>query len=127
MQNKEDLVRTIKKWVELDTSIREFQKKSSILKKQKAELGKNLINCMRENTIDCVKITGGELLYKKKVAKQPLTRKLIDQLLGKYYEHDLAEAEKLKEFLQENRVNRTTESITRKETAVAPNPDPVTI
>jgi hypothetical protein len=118
MENKNELVQTIKTWVNLDNQIRELNKKCSTLKKQKAAIGLSLVDCMRTNTIDCVKITGGELLYKKKTTKQPLGKKLMYDLLVNYFPKNSDDAEKLKAYFEENRIDRTTEKIVRKETAV---------
>jgi hypothetical protein len=126
MQNKDELVSAIRSWVSLDNEIRAFQKELSARRKQKAQIGKVLVDTMRGHTIDCVEISGGKLLYSKKVTKKPLSRKLIDELIGKYYHDDPSQSEDLKAFLQENRDSVTKEVIIRKDSGVC-KPVPATI
>jgi hypothetical protein len=117
MQSKDELVAAIRQWVTLDNEIRALQREMSTRRTRKTELGKTLLDTMRGHTIDCVEIAGGKLLYKKRVTKRPLTRKLVDELISQYYENDLVQCERLKSFMQDHRGEVVVESIVRKETA----------
>ena len=53
------------------------------------------------------------MLYEKNV-KKPITKKVLLNILAKYFEGDIEKAEEANEFILNNREEITKESITRK-------------
>jgi len=111
---KEQLVKTIKEWVKLDNEIRVIKKEEKQRKDEKKKMSENLIKIMRENEIDCFDIKDGQICYSKKSIKKPITKKVLIDILSKYYNGDLLKASEVNEFILENREETTKETIVRK-------------
>ena len=114
METKEQLVKTIREWVRLDNEIRSLQKEQNKRKTDKKNLSNSLITIMRSNEIDCFDINDGQIIYCKKNVKKPITKKILLEILQKYYDGDLLKAVELNDFILSNREETTRESITRK-------------
>jgi hypothetical protein len=113
---KEQLVKTIKEWVKLDNEIRVIKKEEKQRKDEKKKMSENLIKIMRENEIDCFDIKDGQICYSKKSIKKPITKKVLIDILSKYYNGDLLKASEVNDFILENREETTKETIVRKMT-----------
>jgi hypothetical protein len=111
---KEQLVKTIKEWVKLDNEIRVIKKEEKQRKDEKKKMSENLIKIMRENEIDCFDIKDGQICYSKKSIKKPITKKVLIDILSKYYNGDLLKASEVNDFILENREETTKETIVRK-------------
>jgi hypothetical protein len=114
METKDQLVKTIRDWVRLDNEIRILQKEQSKRKNAKKALSDSLIEVMKINEIDCFDINDGQILYNKKNVKKPLTKKMLLDVLQKYYHGDLLKALEVNDFILKNREETLKESITRK-------------
>lgn len=115
MENTKDiLVKNIRQWVKLDNEIRALKKEENIRKNEKKEITNTLIDVMKNNEIDCIDIKDGQLCYTKKNVKKPITKKVLLNILSKYFEGDIDKAEDVNEFILNNREEVTKESITRK-------------
>ena len=110
-ETKEQLVTIIKEWVKLDNDIRKLQKEVSIRKKDKAKMSNELMNVMKQNEIDCFDLKEGQILYTKKNVKKPITKKILIEILGKYYNGDYMKASEVNDFIMNNRVEVVKESI----------------
>jgi hypothetical protein len=113
MDNKELLVENIKEWVSIDNEVRELKKQEKIRKKRQEELSKNLMEIMKSNEIDEIDINKGKIVYKKKNVKKPITKKVLLEILSKYYKGDLTSASRLNTFIMDNREETTVETISR--------------
>mgnify|MGYP001411591537 CR=1 FL=1 len=111
---KEVLVKNIRQWVKLDNEIRALKKEENIRKNEKKEINSNLIEIMKNNEIDCIDIKDGQLCYIKKNVKKPITKKVLLNILSKYFEGDIEKAEEANDFILNNREEVIKESITRK-------------
>ena len=111
---KEVLVKNIRQWVKLDNEIRALKKEENIRKNEKKEINSNLIEIMKYNEIDCIDIKDGQLCYIKKNVKKPITKKVLLNILSKYFEGDIEKAEEANDFILNNREEVIKESITRK-------------
>jgi hypothetical protein len=111
---KEQLILIIKDWVKNDNEIRELQKQQNIRKNHKKNLTKQLMEVMKNNEIDCFDINDGQIQYKKKSSKKPITKKTLLTVLGTFYNGDISKVEELNKFIMDNREERSTESIIRK-------------
>ena len=115
MENTKDIiVKNIRQWVKLDNEIRALKKEENIRKNEKKEISNTLIDVMKNNEIDCIDIKDGQLCYTKKNVKKPITKKVLLNILSKYFEGDIDKAEDVNEFILNNREEVTKESITRK-------------
>jgi hypothetical protein len=111
---KEQLILIIKDWVKSDNEIRELQKKLNIHKKQKKNFTNQLMEVMKNNKIDCFDINDGQIQYKKKSSKKPITKKTLLTVLSTFYNGDITKVEELNKYIMDNREEKSTESIIRK-------------
>ena len=115
MDNTKDiLVKNIRQWVKLDNEIRALKKEENNRKNEKKEISNTLIDVMKNNEIDCIDIKDGQLCYTKKNVKKPITKKVLLNILSKYFEGDIDKAEDVNEFILNNREEVTKECLTRK-------------
>lgn len=114
MENKEQLVKYIKEWVKKDNEIRTLQNEVNIRKVEKKTLSSSLMKIMKEQEIDCFDINDGQISYSKKNIKKPISKKLLLNLLSKYYNGDSTKANDLNNYILENREETIKETIHRK-------------
>ena len=114
METKENLIKTIKEWVRLDNEIRTLQKEQIQRKNEKKKVSTLLMETMKKNEIDCFDIKDGQICYNKKNVKKPITKKVLMNVLSKYFKGDLLKASELNEFIIDNREEIVKETIVRK-------------
>ena len=114
METKDQLIQTIRKWVQIDNDIRALQKEQVQRKNEKKKLSNDLMEVMRKNEIDCVDLKDGQLIYTKKSVKKPLTQKMLLSVLSSYYDGNALKASELSNFIMDNREEVIKESIMRK-------------
>jgi hypothetical protein len=115
MDEKEILVGTIKKWIKLDNEIKQLQSEQSKRKKIKKELNSTLVNIMKKNNIDNIDTKDGtSIMYSEKTVKKPITKKLLSDILAKFYNGDIEKADELNNFILDNRETVTKDVIERK-------------
>lgn len=114
METKEELVRSIREWISLDSEIAKLQSQLKDKRAQKKRNSEQLVNTMKTNNIDCFDINGGAILYKRSVVKKPLTGKTMLPLLESYFSESNVKAEDLTKYLLDNRVQKVTETVRRK-------------
>ena len=113
-ETKEQLVNIIKEWVKLDNEMRQLQSEMLSRKKEKAKMSTQLIDVMKQNEIDCFDLKDGQLLYTKKNVKKPITKKVLLNILSKYYKGDYMKACEVNDFILSNREEVTHETIVHK-------------
>ena len=113
METKDLLIKTIKEWVKLDNEMRELQKQQTTRKVEKKRISEILIQTMRKNEIDCFDINDGQIIYDKKNVKKPITKKVLFDILSKYYKGDSDKATDMQTYIMENREEVFKESIVR--------------
>jgi hypothetical protein len=114
METKEELKNTIREWVKIDNEIKTLQREQSIRKNDKKKLSSSLIEIMKKNEIDCFDIKDGQIIYNKKNVKKPITKKMLLEILEKYYKDDLLKANDVNNFILNNREEKIQEEIVRK-------------
>ena len=114
METKEQLILTIREWVRLDNEIRKLQKEQLNRKNEKKSLSTSLLQTMKNNNIDCFDINDGQLVYSKTNVKKPITKKILLELLARYYQGDLLKATDINDFILNNREDIVKETIVRK-------------
>jgi len=114
METKGELVEIIRNWVQVDNEIRALQKEINTRKNDKKKTSLLLIDTMKNNEIDCFDIKNGQIQYVKKNVKKPMTKKVLFDVLSKYYEGDYMKANNMRDYILENREESTKETISRK-------------
>jgi 5'-3' exonuclease len=113
-ETKEQLVNIIKEWVKIDNELRKLQTEILARKKEKAKMSTKLIDIMKQNEIDCFDLKDGQLLYTKKNVKKPITKKVLLNILNKYYKDDYMKACEVNDFILSNREEVVHETIIHK-------------
>lgn len=114
VETKEHLVKMIRDWVRLDNEIKNLQKEQLSRKNDKKKITDSLIEVMKKNEIDCFDINDGQIFYSRKNVKKPITKKMLLDILGKYYDGDFLKASEVNSFILNNREEETKEVIVRK-------------
>jgi hypothetical protein len=114
IDTKEQLVKIIKEWVKNDNDIRLLQKEIKKRKIEKKQISDKLMEVMKSNEIDVFDINDGQIQYSKRTVKKPITKKMLMDILSKYYDGDFMKANELNTFILDNREVQTKETITRK-------------
>ena len=114
MENKQQLIDSIKDWVKLDNEIRKLQSEITSRKNEKKNVSTKLMQTMNANNIDCFDIKDGQLCYTKRNVKKPITKKGLFDILTKYYNGDLMQATQVNEYIIENREEVVKETLVRK-------------
>ena len=114
MENKEQLIQTIKNWVKIDNEMHVLQRELQNRKNEKKKISTVLIETMRTNEIDCFDIKDGQIVYVKKNVKKPINQKSLFSILSLYFEDAPLKANELNEFIQNNREEVVKEDIKRK-------------
>lgn len=114
MSDKEILVENIRKWVKIDNEIKELKKLQNERKNTQKELSTLLMETMKQNDIDMFNMKQGTLHYKQNKIKKPITKKMLQDVLLKYYNNDLAKATDIHEFILDNREEIVKEKLVHK-------------
>ena len=114
IDTKEQLVKIIKEWVKNDNEIRLLQKETRKRRLEKKQISARLMEVMKSNEIDVFDINDGQIQYSKKTVKKPITKKILMDILSKYYNGDFMKANELNTFILDNREEQTRETIMRK-------------
>ena len=114
MENKQQLIDSIKNWVKLDNEIRKIQTELSTRKNEKKKVSSKLMETMNSNDIDCFDIKDGQLCYNKRSVKKPITKKGLFDILTKYYKGDVTQATEINEYIIDNREEVVKETLVRK-------------
>jgi hypothetical protein len=122
MENKQQLIDSIKDWVKLDNEIRKLQSEITTRKNEKKSVSTKLMETMNANNIDCFDIKDGQLCYNKRSVKKPITKKGLFDILTKYYNGDLMQATQVNEYIIENREEVVKETLVRKMAKDVANP-----
>ena len=109
----DDLKQFIRDWVKIDNEIRHLQKEQNSRKVEKKKLNIRLMEIMKNNKIDFFELNDGEIIYKKKNVKKPITQKALLNILSSYFEGDMERVGELNKYILENRETVINESIIR--------------
>jgi hypothetical protein len=103
METKEQLIQNIKSWVKIDNDIRLLNTELAKRKIEKKKISELLMETMKTNEIDVFDINDGRIIYSKRTVKKPVTKKMLLEILSKYYEGDMEEAQNVNNFILDNR------------------------
>ena len=116
METKDQLVNSIRDWIQIDNEMRSLQERLKVLRNQKKENTGNLVNVMKSNEIDCFDINDGKLIYAKTKVKKAINKDYLLKTLTTYFEDNSEKAAQLSKFLLDQREENIKESIRRKMT-----------
>lgn len=114
MDTKDQLVSSIRDWIQVDNEMRSLQERMKKLRKSKKDITGSLVDVMKTNEIDCFDINDGKLIYSKTRVKKPINKDYLNKTLTMFFENDKEKVEQLSKFLLEQREEKITESIRRK-------------
>ena len=72
---KQDLIETVKKWVQLDNQLKQLNTMSKKIRNDKKIHNQKMIEIMKAHEIDNVELKDGQIQYKKYTKREPLTQK----------------------------------------------------
>jgi len=99
MSTKDKVIDDIKQWVKLDNEMKELKKLHNERKATQTLLSQSIMNTMKENKIDMFNMKQGSIHYKKNRIKKPITKKMLQDVLLKYYNNDLAKATDINDYI----------------------------
>jgi hypothetical protein len=114
MDTKEELVKHIRGWIQIDNDISALQKQMKTLREDKKNLTASLVDVMKSNEIDCFDINDGKLIYAKSKYKKPINKKSLADALQSYFKDDSEMAQEVSEYILNSREETIKESIKRK-------------
>ena len=113
INNKNDLVENIKRWVIIDSQLKIINEKTKRLRNMKHELTENICNFKSKNNIDnTVKISDGELRFYEKKEYNQLTFGYIEKSLANIIP-DKSQVDYIINYLKENRETSVSTDIRR--------------
>ena len=113
INNKNDLVENIKRWVIIDSQLKIINEKTKKLRNMKHELTENICNFKSKNNIDnTVKISDGELRFYEKKEYNQLTFGYIEKSLANIIP-DKSQVDYIINYLKENRETSVSTDIRR--------------
>lgn len=116
MNTKDQLVHTVKEWIQLEQEIKVLQKELKQRRETKKDLTKVLIETMKTNEIDCFDMTNGKIIYTKNKVRAPISKNHLMSSITNYFKNtDDETAQALTNFILESREVKTTDKIRLKE------------
>ena len=100
---KEDLIQTVRQWVQIDNQIRQMNKMLKKLKEDKKSHNAHMIEIMKSYSIDNFELKDGQIQYKKYKSRETLTQKKLLEILSKHPQLQQEQAQLLNEFVFDNR------------------------
>jgi len=114
MNLSSETINNIREWVKIDNEMRALKQEISNRKKKKDQISNSLIDTMKQNEIDSVNINNGKIEFTKRKTKKPISKKLLQNILTKYYKEDTNKANEVNEYILSNREETTKDIIVRK-------------
>jgi len=115
MTTKEELVETIKLWLDADIEIKRVQQNIKNKRKEKKFLAEKLVTVMKSNEIDCFDLSEGKILYTKTKVKTALSKKYLLGCLDKYFSQNSdISSDEVCNFILDNREVKENENIRHK-------------
>jgi len=102
--DKEQLLGTVKMWIELDDEIKSLQKQLRDKKNIKKQATTNLVETMKSHEIDCFEIGhGNKLVYSQRKTKKPLSKKHLLTSLSAYFKGNAEQVKELSKIIMTTR------------------------
>jgi hypothetical protein len=106
----------LKRWVEMDESLRALKEEERELRAQQKELEPAIMEFMRESEKTKLNLakSGISLELVTKTQKQPVSMRNLTGFLTNFFEGDVVKANSATRFVDSQRASRTTEHLVRK-------------
>ena len=104
----------MKKWVQIDNEMRQLREELNKRKKLKDNISLTLLTSMKEHNIDTFDLNDGKIEYATRKTKKPISKKMLLNILSKYYNGDNKKTNELNQFILDNREETVKDIITRK-------------
>jgi len=115
--DKQQLLYSVKSWIDIDDTIRDLQREIREKRKEKKELTETLVTTMKSNDIDCFELgQGNKLLYTQHKIKKPLSKKHLLTCLTSYFSGNTMDAQNLGTYIMNSRQVNIKDKIKRKTT-----------
>lgn len=109
--NQQEVIERIKGWLEIENQISLLSAKLRELRKEKKSINEDLMGIMKDNEIDCFDCNSGKIMYTRNNVKKSINKKYLHDILTKYCQNDSMEAERICNYIMENRIIETKENI----------------
>jgi len=114
MENREQLVKVLKEWFELEKEIAILQNELKLRKIKKKKMAISLVGVMKSNEIDAFDVAGGRIVHKKTKSKAAITKKSLVCILGEYFKDSPDTVDELSKFIHSRREEKVTDTIQTK-------------
>lgn len=115
MQGNELLMTKVKEWMEKDNAMKKLSKEMKVLREEKKELTKSLVEIMKKKDVDVFDLQEhGKLLYTKSKVKSSLSKKHLLTSLSTYFKDDQQKIQELAQHILDSRNETVKEVIKRK-------------
>lgn len=111
---KDQIIQSVKKWVQIDNEMRQLREELNKRKKLKDNISLTLLTSMKEHNIDTFDLNDGKIEYATRKTKKPISKKMLLNILSKYYNGDNKKTNELNQFILDNREETVKDIITRK-------------
>jgi len=111
---KEDLIQTVKKWVQLDNQIKQVNTMLKKLRSEKKEHNEQMITMMKASQIDNLELKDGQIQYKKYSKRESLTQKKLLEILSNHPQLQSEQVQMLNEYVFNNRKMVEKDVVVRK-------------
>lgn len=109
--NQQEVIESIKGWLEIENQISLLSAKLRELRKEKKRINEDLMGIMKDNEIDCFDCNSGKIMYTKNNVKKSINKKYLNDILTQYCQNDSMEAERICNYIMDNRIIETKENI----------------
>ena len=114
MNIDENVIASIKNWVKIDNEMRTLKEEIAKRKKIKDNITNDLLNIMKSKNIDSFNINTGKIEFIQRKTKKPISKKLLLDILSKYYKGDTNKVNELNTFILDNREETSKELLIHK-------------
>ena len=114
MNIDESVINSIKQWVKIDNEMRTLKQELSNRKKARDLISNGLLSVMKDEGIDSFNINTGKIEFVQKKTKKPISKKLLLDILSKYYKGDTNKVNELNTFILENREETLKDTLIHK-------------
>lgn len=114
METKEELVNSIKEWIQLDNVIKLMRAEIKTKLNLQKQISNNLLEVMKKNEIDMFNTSEIQLSRVQKETKNPISKKYLEHILLEFYENNSQKATQIQEYIMNHRTTSVKESLRTK-------------
>ena len=115
-ETKEQLVATIKEWIQTESEIKLLQKEIKMRRTRKKELSEMLVSTMKDNEIDCFDINNGKIVCRTTKTRAAINRQNLAKSLEQYFiDNPDIDTNEISNFILESRQVKETNTLVIKQ------------